>query len=59
MKRRDLIKYLDSKGCYFKRHGANHDLYFNSINGKCSAVPRHNEIKESLCALIFKQLEIR
>jgi hypothetical protein len=46
------------QGCYLKRHGKKHDIYINPINGKQSPVPRHPEIKESLCRLIKKQLEI-
>lgn len=43
-------------GCYLKRHGKNHDIYANPKNGKQAPVPRHSEIKESLCDLIRKQL---
>ena len=27
MKRRDLVKKLESNGWYFMRHGGNHDIY--------------------------------
>lgn len=40
----------------FQRHGKRHDLYLNPQNGRKAPIPRHNEIKNSLCALIRKQL---
>lgn len=58
MKRKDFIKELVKAGCYLKRHGNKHDLYANVKNGKQAPVPRHNEIKDSLCKLIRKQLGI-
>ncbi|GAK60493.1 hypothetical protein U27_00390 [Candidatus Vecturithrix granuli] len=58
MKRRDFIRELEQAGCYLKRHGGNHDIYINPHNGKKATVPRHPEIKETLCKLIRKQLEI-
>ena len=56
MKRRKLIKELVNAGCYLKRHGNKHDIYVNPQNGRKAPVPRHSEIKESLCELIKKQL---
>ena len=41
---------------YVKRHGTEHDMYANPQNGKQIPVPRHLEIKESLCTLIRRQL---
>lgn len=58
MKRHDLIRELIDAGCYLKRHGKKHDIYSNPKNGKSAPVPRHTEIKESLCTLIRKQLGI-
>ncbi|MEE8483008.1 MAG: type II toxin-antitoxin system HicA family toxin [Nitrospinota bacterium] len=58
MKRHDFIRELVDAGCYLKRHGSNHDIYTNSKNGQISPVPRHSEIKKSLCRLIRKQLGI-
>ena len=40
------------------RHGKKHDIYQNHKNGKKAPVPWHDEIKDSLCELIQKQLEI-
>lgn len=53
MKRRDLIKMLESNGWRLLRSGANHDIY---TNGKQSeAVPRHTEIKEQLAKAIIRR----
>ena len=56
MKRRDFIRELVDVGCYLRRRGKRHDIYMNPRNGKMAPVPRHLEIKESLCDLIRKQL---
>jgi mRNA interferase HicA len=58
MKRKILIRQLIEAGCFLKRHGQNHDIYENTLNGRKAPVPRHNEIKETLCILIKKQLGI-
>jgi len=59
VKRRDFIRELVDSGCYLKRHGGRHDIYMNPMNGKKAPVPRHSDIKDSLCELIRKQLGIR
>jgi mRNA interferase HicA len=56
LNRRELIRELIRKGCYLERHGKRHDLYMNPRTGKRAPVPRHTEIKNSLCELIRKQL---
>jgi len=56
VKRNRLIRDLVDAGCYLKRHGSNHDIYLNPKNGKKATIPRHSEIKESLCKLIKRQL---
>ncbi|MEK7263527.1 MAG: type II toxin-antitoxin system HicA family toxin [Bacteroidota bacterium] len=58
MKRREFIRELEQHQCFLKRHGSNHDIYMNALNGRKSSLPRHNEIKETLCTLIRKQLGI-
>ena len=58
MKRGNFIRELIDAGCYLKRHGKKHDIYANPRTGKQAPVPRHPEIKESLCRLIRKQLRI-
>lgn len=58
MKRRELIRELIAAGCFRKRRGKKHDLYLNPKTGRSAPVPRHAEIKNSLCDLIRKQLGI-
>ena len=59
MKRREFIRELVEAGCFLKRHGQNHDIYENSKNGRKAPVPRHREIKDTLCELIRKQLGLK
>jgi len=56
LKRKDFIREVIAAGCYLKRHGPKHDLYANPRNGRKAPVPRHSEIKESLCTMIRQQL---
>jgi mRNA interferase HicA len=56
MKRQEFIRELEQSGCVFKRHGKRHDVYFNPATGRSAPVPRHTEIKDSLCRLIRRQL---
>lgn len=56
MKRHQLVRDLEAAGCQFHRHGGRHDVYVNPANGRKAPVPRHSEIKDSLCRLIKKQL---
>jgi hypothetical protein len=58
LKRNEFIRELVKAGCHLKRHGANHDLYINPKSGKKAPIPRHSEIKDSLCKLIRKQLGV-
>jgi mRNA interferase HicA len=58
LKRRDLIRRLIANGCFLYRRGAKHDIYMNRQNGKKAPVPRHGEIKNTLCTLIERQLGI-
>jgi len=58
MKRNQLIQYLENNDCILKREGSNHSIYMNLKTGKRTAVPRHNEIKDTLCNEICKQLGI-
>jgi len=59
VKRRDLIRELVDEGCYLSRCGKRHDIYINPQNGKKAPIPRHSEIKLSLCELIRKQLGLK
>jgi len=55
LKRNQFIKELVRLGCYLKRRGNRHDIYANPKNGRITPIPRHSEIKETLCQLIRKQ----
>jgi mRNA interferase HicA len=57
--RGNFIRELVRAGCYLERHGKRHDIYKNPKNGKRAPVPRHSEIKESLCELIRRQLGLK
>ncbi len=59
MKRREFIRELVDAGCYLKRRGRKHDIYVNAEKGRKAPIPRHLEIKESLCELIRKQLGLK
>jgi hypothetical protein len=58
MKRQQFVQELEQRGCILKRHGKRHDIYRNPANSRTAAVPRHVEIKDSLCRLIRRQLGI-
>ena len=53
MKRRDLIKRLETKGWYLQRHGANHDIYTDGSHKE--SIERHAEIPEPLAKAIIKR----
>lgn len=57
MKRRDLIKKIESMGCLFIRHGGRHDWYQNPKTKISQPIPRHREINEQLAKHILKMLE--
>lgn len=59
MKRRDIIKHLESQGCELLREGGKHRGYFNPSNSQTSAVPRHREINEFLARKICLDLGIQ
>ncbi len=58
MKRRDLIRYLESHDCELLREGSNHSIYINRPAQKVSAVPRHREINQFLARKICRDLEV-
>ncbi|MBC7909962.1 MAG: type II toxin-antitoxin system HicA family toxin [Pyrinomonadaceae bacterium] len=58
MKRKELIRYLQSQGCEFLREGANHSWWHNPTQNKRSAVPRHTEVRDNLIKKICKDLGI-
>ena len=58
MKRVDLVRHLEQRGCQLLREGANHSVYVNRAARKTSTVPRHREINDFLARKICRDLEI-
>jgi mRNA interferase HicA len=58
MKRVDLIRHLESNGCYLLRDRGQHSVYVNRANNEVSAVPRHREINGFLAKRICRDLKI-
>jgi len=58
MKRKALIRYLQSQDCYLLREGGNHSWWHNPVQNKRSTIPRHTEIKDILVKKICKDLGI-
>lgn len=44
MKLVDLLKHLRNNNCIFVREGGSHSVWYNTITGRTSTVPRHIEI---------------
>jgi mRNA interferase HicA len=59
VRRGEFIRELVEAGCYLQRHGKKHDIYANPRTGKKAPVPRHSDVKETLCELIRRQLGLR
>ncbi|SLM30627.1 conserved hypothetical protein [Desulfamplus magnetovallimortis] len=57
MKRRELLKTLESMGCVLVRHGASHDWYTNSATKQSQPVPRHREVNDNLAKSIIKKMK--
>jgi len=58
VKRVDLVRHLEQRGCQLLREGANHSVYVNRAARKTSTVPRHREINDFLARKICRDLEI-
>jgi predicted RNA binding protein YcfA (HicA-like mRNA interferase family) len=56
VKRRELIKKIETQGATLIRHGGKHDWYQNPVTKVCQPVPRHNEINEHLARSILRKL---
>ena len=41
MKYNELYRLLTKAGCYVKRNGRRHDIWYNPATGLETAVPRH------------------
>ena len=58
MKRSELLRYLQDRGCELVREGARHSWWHNPTLNKRSAIPRHSEIKDLLAKKICKDLGV-
>jgi len=54
VKRQELIRTLAKAGGILLRHGKKHDIYLNTKNDRKAPIPRHTEIRNTLCELIEK-----
>lgn len=60
MKNSELIRLLKSKGCYFVKHGKEHDKWFSKINNQYFRVLRHaKEVKTGTVEAILKKAGIK
>ena len=57
----ELTQILSEYGCFLVGHGASHDKWQSSINGKIFFVPRHpsRDVKEGTLHNILKQAGIK
>jgi predicted RNA binding protein YcfA (HicA-like mRNA interferase family) len=58
MKRKELIRHVESHGCEFLREGGNHTIYVNRKAQKVSAIPRHREVNDILARKICRDLQV-
>jgi predicted RNA binding protein YcfA (HicA-like mRNA interferase family) len=58
MKRHELVRHLESHGCYLLREGRKHSVYVNPANNRTSTVPRHRDINDFLARKICRDLDI-
>ena len=58
MKRVDLIRHMQSHGCFLLREGSKHSVYYKSENNLTSAIPRHRQINPFLVRKICRDLDI-
>jgi len=61
MKASELTKLAKKNGCFVKRHGAEHDIWFSPKTGKTESIPRHQgkEIGTGLAQKIIKNLGLK
>ena len=58
MKRTDVVRHLETLGCYLLREGRKHSVFVNPVNNQATTVPRHREINEFLVRKICRDLGI-
>jgi len=47
MKRKELVRYLEIRGCRLLWHGGRHDIYINPENSLKQPIARHSEIDDN------------
>ena len=57
MKTRQFCAELTAKGCFVLKHGAEHDIWKNPLNGRIFAIPRHQS-KELPKGLEYKARKV-
>lgn len=57
----ELKKLLKKNGCYKKRDGKKHELWYSPITGKTFSVGRHDkeEVKNGTCDSILKDAGLK
>lgn len=57
MKYSELKRIIEEAGCYVKRHGSKHDMYYSPKTNKMFPVGRHNtqEVPKGTLKSILKQ----
>lgn len=58
MKRLDLSRHIEARGCEFLREGGNHTIYVNRLAQRVSSIPRHREINDFLARKICRDLQV-
>jgi predicted RNA binding protein YcfA (HicA-like mRNA interferase family) len=58
VKRRELIRYIEARGCRLHREGGNHTVYINPATGAREMIPRHSEVKRHLARSICVRLGV-
>ena len=58
MKASELARMAKKQGCYIKRHGSRHDIWFSPITGKTAEIPRHQgkDVKTGTARSIIRDL---
>ena len=60
MKTSELLKILKKNGCWFLRHGGNHDIWYSDKTQRQVKVPRHSgEMKTGTVHNILKEAGLR
>ena len=58
MRRIDLVRHLEARGCVLLREGSKHTVYYNPTLQRTATIPRHKEIKNPTAVRICKDLGV-